>query len=225
MLANNLANATTSGYKADREFYSLFVGADASLSAQDPLSEKSPVIEKQWTDFSQGLLETTGSPTDLAFSGTGFLTVKGPDRNLYIRGGSFQISATGLLTTKEGYPLLDIQGKPVTLQPGAFNVTRNGSVQQNGAELARLAVGQFPDPMTLTKQGGTYFRTVDEKAKPAPGGPFELHQGKLESANVGQAESAVRLVGIMRQFEMLQKAVSISTDMNRKAIEEVARVG
>jgi flagellar basal body rod protein FlgG len=72
---------------------------------------------------------------------------------------------------------------------------------------------------------GTYFRLSDSSIHPRPATAVELHQGKLESANFTPAEAAVRLVGIMRQFEMLQKAMALGSEMNRKAVEEVARVG
>ena len=80
LLANNVANASTDGYKADREFYSLLYGAEAQDS--DPLSTM-PVIERPWTDLSQGPLQVTGNSLDLALSGSGFFTVQGPQGPLY----------------------------------------------------------------------------------------------------------------------------------------------
>ena len=80
LLANNVANASTGGYKADREFYSLYVAPDAADS--DSLSTM-PVIEKPWTDFSQGLVQQTGNPLDLALSGKGFFAVQSPRGPLY----------------------------------------------------------------------------------------------------------------------------------------------
>ncbi|HYO82041.1 MAG TPA: flagellar basal body rod C-terminal domain-containing protein, partial [Bryobacteraceae bacterium] len=91
--------------------------------------------------------------------------------------------------------------------------------------LGRLDVVELPNDSVL-KQGNTLFRVTDPAVvKPAPARSAEVHQGKLEAANVSAAESAVRLVGLMRQFEALQKAIGIGGEMNRKAIEEVARVG
>src|SRR5579862_5744675 len=105
MLANNLANSTTGGFKTDREFYGLF-SADADSSIEGETSPtKLPQIQKQWTDFSQGTLQPTGSPLDLALSGKGFFAVNGPSGPLYTRNGAFQLSQTGVLTTAEGYPL------------------------------------------------------------------------------------------------------------------------
>jgi len=83
----------------------------------------------------------------------------------------------------------------------------------------------FADVGALAKQAGSYFQAADPAATPAPATGVEVQQGKLEGSNVGTAESAVRLVSVMRQFEMLHKAISIGAEMNKKAVEEVAHVG
>src|ERR1035438_2461215 len=80
LLANNIANASTGGYKADREFYSLYVGPEAQ---DDDAANTMPVIERQWTDLSQGSVHPTGNALDMALSGSGFFTVEGPNGPLY----------------------------------------------------------------------------------------------------------------------------------------------
>src|ERR1043165_9763334 len=100
LLANNVANASTGGYKADREFYSLYVGPEAADSGS---SSTMPVIERPWTDHSQGNVYTTGNPLDVAISGKGFFAVNGPSGPLYTRNGSFRLAPDGRLTTPEGY--------------------------------------------------------------------------------------------------------------------------
>src|ERR1035438_7458683 len=94
MLANNVANASTGGYKSDREFYSLYVAPE---SDSDPTANM-PVIERPWTDFSQGVLNSTGNPLDVALSGKGFFAVSGPGGPLYTRDGSFRLAKDGQLT-------------------------------------------------------------------------------------------------------------------------------
>ncbi len=97
LVANNLANATTGGFKLDREFYSLFSAGEGS-DVTGNSGTKLPVIQKQWTDFSQGTLTPTGNSLDLGLSGKGFFVVNGPSGPLYTRSGSFQLSASGALT-------------------------------------------------------------------------------------------------------------------------------
>jgi flagellar basal-body rod protein FlgF len=222
LLANNVANASTGGYKADREFYSLYISPEAA--ADDSLSTM-PVIERPWVDHSQGNLHSTGNPLDVAISGKGFFAVNGPSGPLYTRNGNFRLAADGKLTTPDGYAVRDPQGSPLTLQSTRpIEISRDGTVTQDGAIIGKLEVVDFTSNAGLSKQGSNYFRATDSTVKPAPATDATLQQGNLEASNTGSAEAAVRLVSVLRQFEMLQKAVSIGTDMNKRAIEEVAKV-
>jgi flagellar basal-body rod protein FlgF len=221
LLANNVANASTGGYKADREFYSLYVGPEAADSGS---SSTMPVIERPWTDHSQGNVYTTGNPLDVAISGKGFFAVNGPSGPLYTRNGKFRLAADGKLTTADGYAVRDLQGAPLKLQAARpFEIGRDGMVTQDGAIIGKLEVVDFTSTASLSKQGSNYFR-ADASVKPAPSAAASLQQGNLEGSNTGSAEAAVRLVSVLRQFEMLQKAVSIGSEMNKRAIEEVAKI-
>lgn len=223
MLANNIANQATAGFKADREFYGLYLSPEA-LDAAGGRATTLPVIERQWTDFSQGTLTLTGNPLHLALSGEGYFLVQGPAGPLYTRNGSFHLSRGGVLETQQGYAVLDRDRQTVRLDPGLpVEVAADGSVRQQGQTVATLAVVEFADPAALSKHEASYFQGAETAARPAA--RAEIHQGKLESANFSPAEAAVRLVGVMRQFEMLQKAVQLGVEMNRRAVEEVARVG
>jgi flagellar basal-body rod protein FlgF len=226
LLANNLANTSTSGYKADREFYSTYLSADA-LNAPDPAVGDSPVVERQWTDFAQGSLTGTANQTDLALSGRGFFAVNGPNGTLYTRNGGFQISPQGTLVTGEGYAVRLSDGQALTLDPNTpLVVGADGSVSQNGAALGQLQLVDFAEPRLLEKAAGTNFQSPDpQKVAPQAATNVQVAQGKLESSNTSAAESAVRMVVLLRHFEMLQRAVKIGGDMNRQAIEEVAKVG
>ncbi|HMF77687.1 MAG TPA: flagellar basal-body rod protein FlgF [Bryobacteraceae bacterium] len=226
LLANNLSNTSTSGYKADREFYSTYLSA-AAASGGDPAVGDAPVVERHWTDFAQGPLLSTGNPTDLALSGSGFFAVSSPNGTLYTRNGNFQISPQGTLVTAEGYPVRAAGGQPVQLQSGApLQVSADGQLAQNGNALGQLELVDFKDPSQLTKMAGTYFRNPDPKTiTPTPAASVQVAQTRLESSNAQPAESAARLVMLMRHFEMLQHAVKIGTEMNKQAMEEVARVG
>jgi flagellar basal-body rod protein FlgF len=225
MLSNNLANAATGGYKLDREFYTLF-SADDDSSVNESSSTKLPQIQKQWTDFSQGTLQPTGSPLDFGISGKGFFAVNGPSGPLYTRNGAFQLSQTGVLTTPEGYAVSGTGGGTIqTRSQNPITVSPDGTVQQDGQPLGQIAVMDFPDQSVLQKMGSSYFTNGNPAAKAVPAASALVQQGKIEASNVNSSESAVRLVGVMRQFEMLQKAISVTTEMDKKSLDEVARVG
>lgn len=228
MLANNLANAATPGYKLDRESYSLYVAQEAqeaALAGLAPDPVLAPVVQRNWIDFRQGTLVPTGNPTDLGISGPGFFVVKGPAGTLYTRNGAFMVSRDGLLVTREGYPVLGTGGQAIHLAgKGPVVVSPEGEVRQDGVVVGRLEVVDFAQPEGLTKYGHGYFRAASAQVAPAPATGYVIEQGKLESSNVSTPESAVRLIGILRQFEMLQRAVSLGAEMNRRAVEELAKV-
>lgn len=212
MLANNIANSGTAGFKADQEFYSVF---------RDEL----PVVDSRWTDFSQGTVMPTGNPLDLSLEGKGFFALNSPAGVVYSRGGSFRISGAGQLSTAEGYTLRNTRnnGQPIAVDPAqAFTVDREGIVRQNGQELGQIEVGNFEDAArSLSKLGNSYFSSGTAPATAAVG--LTVRQGALEQSNVPVADAAIQLVGVMRQFEMLQRAMALGAEMNKRAVDEVSR--
>ena|SRR5579864_5341085 len=225
MLANNIANASAPGFKADREFYGLYMSAEAADSPAGTTPAVLPVIEAQWTDFAQGSLTPTGNPFDLALNGQGFFVVQSPTGPVYTRAGSFRLSLEGELQTQEGYKVQGQDGKPIQVDRARpVEIGSDGMVRQDGQDIAQIAVVNFSDPAALAKRGNNYFRSDPSTLTPAQATQAEIQQGKIEAANSQPAESAVRLVNILRQFETLQKALAIGADMNRRAVEDVARV-
>jgi len=213
ILANNIANTGTVGFKADGEFHGLY-------------QQQLPAIEKTWTDFSQGVLTTTGNQLDLGLAGKGFFALNSPTGIVYSRNGQFQISKTNQLQTAEGYTLRNTQdqGNPITVDPTqAINIDKTGAVWQGGQEIAQIEIDSIPtSPQTLRKLGNSYFALTAPQI-PAIDPNTEVLQGALEQSNVPASDSAVRLVSVMRQFDMLQRAVSVDTEMNKEAIEQVAK--
>jgi flagellar basal-body rod protein FlgF len=223
LLANNIANASTGGYKGDSEFHTVFVSEAAN---EDGLATPAslPVIQRAWTDFSQGLLEPTNNPLDLGLEGKGFFVVQGASGPLYTRDGSLHISTDGTLLTANGYPLLQDGGQPIQAQPNQpIEISSDGAVHQAGQLLGQLHLVEFEDPSLLLKYGNNYFQNAGSQ-DPAGAVNTRVYQGKVEASNVSASHGAVRLVSVMRQFEMMQKAISVSNDMGRMAIQEVAKL-
>jgi flagellar basal body rod protein FlgG len=223
LLANNVANASTGGYKADREFYSLYASPEAS---EGGAAATMPVVERPWIDLSQGVLHATNNPLDVALSGKGFFAVNAPAGPLYTRNGSFLLASDGKLVTSEGYAVRSQAGGDLKLNPSQpVDILEDGTVMQNGAVAGKLDIADFTTSAGLEKQGSNYLRVTDPSLRPSAAQGTAVEQGKLETSNTGSAEAAIRLVTVMRQFEMLQKAVSLGVDMNKQAIEQVAKVG
>lgn len=215
MLANNIANTGTVGFKSDREFYTVY-------------ERELPEIERQWTDFSQGTLTPTGNPLDLALAGKGFFALNAPSGTVYTRNGEFRISKANTLETAEGYTLRNVldKGRPIKVDPEqTIDIAKGGVVSQGGQEIGQLEIaGIDTGPQALSKLGNSYFTLMNKAPAVQKATDTEVQQGKLEQSNVPISESAVRLITVMRQFEMLQKAISLGSDMNKRAIDEVAKV-
>jgi flagellar basal body rod protein FlgG len=217
LLAHNLANASTAGFKADRELYRQADGAEDS-----PVT---PVVEGRWTDQSQGVLTATGRDLDFALHGPGAFAIKGPNGPLYTRDGSFRLSKQGALVTREGYEveIRTPQNRPFRADPALpLEVSSDGTIRQRGETLGTLRVVEF-GAGGQQKLEGNYFSFSPDQ--PIDAKNTVIERGHLEQSNVAPAEMAVRLVNVMRQFEMLNRALSVGAEMNRRAIEEVARVG
>ena len=216
MLANNIANSGTVGFKTDREFYNLY---EQSL----------PVVERQYTDFSQGQLLTTSNPLNLALNGKGFFALNSRSGVVYTRNGTFRVSTANQLETQEGYTARNVldNGKPITVDPTqSIDIAKDGTVRQGGQDLGQIEIAQPASPAdSLKKLGGTYFALIDKNGDSGATNPqdTEVLQGQLEQSNVPVSDSAVKLVSVMRQFEMMQKAINLGTEMNKQAISEVAK--
>lgn len=214
MLANNMANTGTAGFKTDREFYNLY---EQSL----------PTVERQYTDFSQGQLLPTGNPLNAALNGKGFFALNAPSGTVYTRAGNFHVSNTNQLETQEGYTLRNVldNGKPIKVDPKQqVDIGKDGTVSQAGQTVGQIEIAQPASPSdTLKKLGSTYFALLDKDGAAPVATDTEVLQGQLEQSNVPSADSAVKLVSVMRQFEMMQKAINLGTEMNKQAISEVAK--
>ena len=126
----------------------------------------------------------------------------------------------GAVVTLQGYPLLTADGTQLKIDPAQpMEIARTGAVMQQGQQIASIPLFETIDQESVSKSGLNYFKWSNPAMRV---NEIELRQGFLEGGNVSPAQSAVRLVNIMRQFESLQKAISLSTEMNRRAVEDVA---
>jgi flagellar basal-body rod protein FlgF len=231
MLANNMANGSTAGFKAERERYRLYESEDAiwNNDAKQGVS-LSPDIENNWIDFRQGDLQVTGNSEDFALQGSGFFTVETPQGPLYTRSGNF---AAGILRTKDGYevklrPLIPTQpdGK-VRFNPRLpLEMNQQGQLTQNKQAMASFELTDFASVHDLKKKAGVYFHfqpPADNAAAGKKPAGAEVRQGQLEASNGSQPEAAVKLVTIMRQFEMLNRAMTMQGEIGKRLTEEVGK--
>jgi flagellar basal-body rod protein FlgF len=152
LAANNLANANTTGYRGEHvSFHSQLMTAASNVSTRAVATFG--VLGSPRTDFSQGSLEQTGNPLDLALEGSGFFTVQSPDGGVqYTRNGNFHLTADGELVTAQGLAVLGSQG-PITLPPGEVAIGPSGVISVNGDEAGELRLASFDPSVPLTSLG------------------------------------------------------------------------
>jgi flagellar basal body rod protein FlgG len=222
LLANNIANAGTPGFKADREFYDLYMSTDAAAGDGRPASV--PDVRQRWTDLSQGALKATGNPTDLAIAGNGFFALEGNGGPLLTRNGNFRLASDGTLVGSEGQKVRAQGGGALKLDPRlAFEIAPDGTVSQSGRNIGRIDVIEPEAGATFEKLGNGLLKVQPPDARMRTAVGAEIRQGQLESANFATPEAAVRLVTVMRHFEMLQRAAALTGEMGKQATEQVAR--
>ncbi len=213
VLGNNVANAGTAGFKADRTFQAALSDAHNTNAS----------VTRTWTDFSQGTIQSTGKDSDLALNGSGLFVVGTKSGPLYTRSGNFQVSPEGELVTAQGHKLLGEGGSPIKVAPGRpFEVNPDGTVEQDGSSAGKVSVVEFPANATLEKQGSSYYKPADGQPPPKPS-QARIIQRSVENSNVSAAESSVEMITIMRQFESLQKALTLHGEMDKRTVEDGAR--
>jgi flagellar basal-body rod protein FlgG len=199
-IATNLANVSVQGYKRRGTSTQSF---DATLRGR---------LERQVRthtriDFSQGPLESTGEPYDLALTGSGFFTVDTPRGEAYTRGGRFHIDAEGVLQTQDGFPVawdgargtIDPQGLEVRIDP-------EGQVWQGEQQVGRLRLVDFADPGRLEPDRSGYLHAPPGLREAAREG--EVRQGHLERSNVSAVDEMVALIATQRSYESAARLMS-----------------
>jgi len=228
--ANNLANAGTNGFRAQRDYFSdVMAGMDAPGSAGDSQLGRAVndygVLGGNSLDLGQGAITSTGNPLDLALDGQGFFAIQTSNGVRYTRDGGFTRSSSGTLQTPEGEPVLDAHGNTITLPSGEISISTDGSISVTGPEgsaiVAQLGVFNFA-AQALTAEGTNRFAAVPGD-KPQPGSAA-VRQGSVEGSNEDAVHGTMQLLLIQRQAEMMQKALSAFDGLDKTAVEEIARV-
>jgi flagellar basal-body rod protein FlgG len=204
VLANNLANISTTGFKRD----------DVLLG---------PGGQAQWTDFAQGAIEATGRNLDVALNGDGFFVVEGRGGPRYTRAAALGVSRQGDLVTPDGLRILGTRG-PIAVGSGEVTVTAGGEVREGARALDTLRVVDFPRPYRLVKEGSGLFAPAGAGAEPQPVREPQIASASLERSNVSVVETIVGMIETLRYYESAQKAIQAMDEAERQAANEIGRV-
>jgi flagellar basal-body rod protein FlgF/flagellar basal-body rod protein FlgG len=229
--ANNLANAGTNGFRAQRDYFrGIFAGGlDRENPADSQVSESVNgfgVLGGNRLDMGQGQVATTGNPLDLALEGQGFFALQTQNGISYTRDGAFSRSSTGVLQSSLGEPVLDINHQPITIPTGTIHVAADGSISVSTTDgnviVGQVGVFDFTDKSNLIANGAN--RLSAGNTKPTAGKAL-VQQGAIEGANQDAIHGTMQLVLVQRQAEMMQKALSVfNNEFDKTAAEELPRV-
>ncbi len=219
VISNNLANLNSSGFKKDRLFVEILRHQGESNALDD---QGLALSERMVTDFSQGALEGTGAPLDLALSGSGFFAVQTADGEALTRGGSFHLAPDGKLVTARGEPLLGAGG-PISIPRGAssLSIGADGTISTGGRPIDRLRLLDVADPTRLQKIEAGLFLPADTATLDAR--DTQVRQGFLESSNANAIEEMTKMMTLFREYEAAQRAMKIQGDTVKTAITRVGR--
>lgn len=224
VLANNLANLSTPGFKRD-DLAVVPLGPTGVPMA--PMGANVVTLEGQamvqWTDFSQGPLHETGRNLDMALNGSGFFAVQTPNGVRYTRAGSFNVSGNGTLMTSTGFPVLGQRG-PIVVGSERVTVAPSGEVVREGRPVDSLRVVDFPKPYHLLKEGNGLFVPAAASGPPEPARGYDVVAGSLESSNVNSVETMVSMIELLRKYEAAQRAIQAVEEANRQATQDIGRV-
>ncbi len=243
VVANNIANVNSGGYKKDnvicQSFPSMLISrlGDTRENALGQVEIMPPVVigplgtgavvKDIVTDHSAGNMKLTNNPTDLAISEEGYFVLQTPQGERFTRDGSFKINQQGVLVTNQGATVMSTDNQAINMNtedgtaPETFTVDKNGSILVNNQEVAKLKIVNFADKRNLQKEGawmtakaGQYI-TVE---KP------NVLQGYQEVSNVNAVKEMVNLISVVRAYESCQKVVQAEDELTAAAIDQVGSV-
>jgi flagellar basal-body rod protein FlgF len=238
VLTNNLANATTAGYKSDKSvFHSVLVplvvgevqppdSSDPVVTSVDPLMNLYRPQHPRMTvvtDFSQGILRETGNAFDVALEGQGFMAVEGPNQEVaYTRQGTFSLNSDGLLVTQNGW-LVQGEGGPLIVSGGKLEIDPTGRVSVDGNSIGRLKLVNFTQPYPLEKMEGALFRATALSPQIEEPSDLIVHQGAIEFSNSPSLRLLGAVIRTSRAYEIYQRTIKIFDETAGRAVNDIAK--
>ncbi|EJW09680.1 Flagellar basal-body rod protein FlgF [Rhodovulum sp. PH10] len=232
VVANNIANVNTSGFKADHMMFEEYLSPKARENRFGGRDRLVNFVEDRatWHDFRPGALQQTNNPLDVAIDGDAFLVVQTPNGERYTRAGNLKIDQRGTLVTTDGLPVMGDAG-PITFQQTdhSIAISPDGriSVLEGTATVesqrGKLRLVQFADTQRLVKEGGTRF-SAPQGVAPVPSTTAKVNQGFVEKSNVNNVVEMTRLIEINRAYTNVSSLLQQHNDLRKSAIERLAEV-
>ena len=224
VVANNLANVNTTGFRGQFEFYESVSAnlGDQVLTPINAATNDYGVLGGADIDLEEGSFAPTGNPLDLAIKGSAFFAIKTQRGIRYTRNGSFHVNSSGQLVNQDEDLVVGPDNQPIQLPQGEIKIAQDGTVSVAGAVAGNLRLVEFAPGTQLLPEGATNFAAPEGAAQDARNST--VAEGMLESANVSPVKETVELMALQRHSEMLERTLSIFLDdFNRTAVTDLAR--
>jgi len=232
VVANNIANVNTAGFKADTSLFEEYLMSGAHEDRFVGSDRRVSYVQDRGTyrDFAQGTSEQTQNPLDVAVSGSGFLVVQTAAGERYTRDGGMQINGQGQLVTASGDPVLGNAG-PIVFQSTDHdvNISPDGTVtvvEGNGrtdAQRGKLRLVSFTDAQKLLKQGSNLY-SAGEGGVAQADTTSQVHQGYIEKSNVNSVAEMSRMIEVTRAYTQISTLLQQESELHKTAIEKLADV-
>ena len=223
MIANNISNAKTTGYKKDTMFTRELTKAERKTAIRKSDWE-TPLANETYVDFTEGIFDRTGNPLDLALDGEGFFTLRNEEGNTFLtRAGTFEVDAQGRMSFPGGL-LLTSEGGAIQVGNGQVTVDQSGSVQVDGLTAGRIVPVTVSNMDELVKIGGSLF-SVPEGVELTSVAQPNIRQGYLEAANIDIVREMVDMIISYRTYEANSKALQSQDDSLGQLMDRVGGRG
>ncbi len=226
VVANNLANINTFGFKAEMV---LFKDSAMALASDEtfPVGDRDVHYTADWAtlhDFEPGAIDQTGGTFDLALEGPGFLTVQTQNGLAYTRNGALHLDAGGTLVTADGDPVLSTSGAVVFASNETdIHFGPDGEILSSAGGKGRLAIVEFDDPQTLTHLGGSLYR-ADTADPGQQADETKVHHGALERSNVSGVTEVAEMIRINRAYELVSQMIQRQDELRQTAIRRLGDI-
>jgi flagellar basal-body rod protein FlgF len=220
VIANNLANVSTPAFQREEPTFQEYVVNVQPVEGQSGPQQLSFVQDTGLVrDLSEGRMDTTGAPFDLAIHGKGFFVVQTANGDRYTRNGHFSLDSAGQIVTSNGDPVQG-DGGPITITPddGEVHIAADGTVSGKTGQIGRLRVVDFANPRLLSKQGASLYSTDQS---PVTADNFKLESGMLEASNVQPVIEISHMIEVMRAYQATASLTQTQEDLMREAIDKL----
>lgn len=210
-ITNNIANATTPGFKMTKLFHNSVDSATVTY------------VPEVVVDYSPGTIYRTDNALDVAIYGEGFFTIQSGDETTYTRQGNFTLDKDGNLITAEGNYVLNKSGKKINLPNGTVQISKKGDVSVDGNQIDTLKITNFTNPQALVKMEGCLFTDPGNAGMVDKEDPV-ISQGHIELSNVQVVKEMTDMIDLHRSVEIYQKVIQTIADQDRLATSQIGRL-